>query len=102
MVELLSEDAFAREPGLDDWVVRDGVACARFLTGSFAAGVALIDAIGVLADRANHHPDVDLRYREVAVRLVTHEADGLTARDAALARAISAAARDLGVPSDRA
>jgi hypothetical protein len=34
-------------------------ACAHFRTGSFAAGVALVDAIAGLADAANHHPDVD-------------------------------------------
>jgi 4a-hydroxytetrahydrobiopterin dehydratase len=38
-------------------------ACAYFKTGSFRVGVALVNAIGELADAANHHPDVDLRYR---------------------------------------
>jgi 4a-hydroxytetrahydrobiopterin dehydratase len=41
-------------------VVRDD-ASTHFRTGSFAAGVELVDAIGRLADAANHHPDVDLR-----------------------------------------
>ena len=49
-------------------VVRDD-ASAHFRTGSFAAGVALVDAIGRLADAANHHPDVDLRPDGVTVRL---------------------------------
>ena len=75
--------------------------CAYFRTGSFATGVALVDEIGRLADAANHHPDVDLRYPGVTVRLVTHEVDGLSDRDVALARQISAAARDLGVEADR-
>lgn len=97
MVERLSAEAFAREPGLADWVVRDGAACARFLTGSFAAGVALVDAIAVLAERADHHPDIDLRYRDVTVRLVTHEVGGLSERDVALAREITTAARTLGI-----
>ncbi len=52
-----------------DWrVVRDE-ACTHFRTGSFAEGVALVDAIGRLADAANHHPDVDLRSDGVTVRL---------------------------------
>ena len=46
-----------------DWrVVRDD-ACTPFRTGTFAAGVALVDAIGRLADAANHHADVDLPRR---------------------------------------
>ena len=83
-----------------DWrVVRDA-ASTHFRTGSFAAGVALVDAIGKLADAANHHPDVDLRYHGVTVRLRTHDEGGLTERDVALARQISDAARELGVPVD--
>ena len=83
-----------------DWrVVRDA-ASTHFRTGSFAAGVALVDAIGTLADAANHHPDVDLRYHGVTVRLKTHSAGGLTERDVALAGQITDAARELGVPVD--
>jgi 4a-hydroxytetrahydrobiopterin dehydratase len=88
--------------GVEDWrVVGDG-AYAHFRTGSFAAGVALVDAIGRLADAANHHPDVDLRYRGVTVRLVSHDVEGLSERDVELARQISAAARELDVPADPA
>lgn len=83
-----------------DWRVASGPACAYFSTGSFAKGVALIDEIGRLADAANHHPDVDLRYSGVTVRLTTHEVDGLSDRDVALARQISDAARELGVSAD--
>ena len=83
-----------------DWrVVRDD-ASTHFRTGSFAAGVALVEAIGRLADAANHHPDVDLRSDGVTVRLRTHDVDGLSERDVELARQISAAARELGVPVD--
>ena len=79
-----------------------GVACAYFATGSFRAGVALVDAIGALADAANHHPDVDLRYPSVVVWLSTHDVGGLSSRDVELARQISAAARELGVTADPA
>ena len=83
-----------------DWrVVRDA-ASTHFRSGSFAKGVALVDAIGKLADAANHHPDIDLRYRGVTVRLRTHDEGGLTERDVALAGQITDAARELGVPVD--
>jgi 4a-hydroxytetrahydrobiopterin dehydratase len=82
-----------------DWrVVRDD-ASTHFRTGSFAAGVALVDAIGRLADAADHHPDIDLRLDGVTVRVGTRTA-GLSERDVALAREISATARELGVPVD--
>lgn len=73
---------------------------AHFRTESFATGVMFVDEIGKLADDANHHPDVDLRYSGVTVRLMTHEVDGLSQRDVELARKISAVARTLGVSAD--
>ena len=82
-----------------DWrVVRDD-ASTHFRTGSFAEGIALVNAIGRLADVANHHADVDLRSDGVTVRVGTHSA-GLSERDLELARQISAAARELEVPVD--
>ncbi len=83
-----------------DWRVVRNDACAHFRTGSFAAGVALLDAIGRLADATDHHPDVDLRSDGVTVRLRTDSGDGLSEREVALAQQISAAARELGVPVD--
>ena len=80
-------------------VVRDD-ASTRFRTGSFAAGVALVNAIGRLAEDANHTPDVDLRPDGVTVRLRTEGVGGLSEREVVLARQISEAARELGVPVD--
>jgi 4a-hydroxytetrahydrobiopterin dehydratase len=100
MTERISPQGFLEADGVDDWRVVSGAACAYFRTGSFRTGVALVDAIGQLADAANHHPDVDLRYPSVVVRLVTHDVSGLSSRDVDLARQISAAARELGVTTD--
>lgn len=102
MTERISPQEFLAADGIGDWRVVSGMAAAYFGTGSFNTGVALVDAIGALADAANHHPDVDLRYPSVVVRLVTHDVGGLSERDLALARQISAAARDLGVTADPA
>jgi 4a-hydroxytetrahydrobiopterin dehydratase len=83
-----------------DWrVVRD-TASTHFRTGSVAAGVALVEAIGRLADTANHHPDIDLRSDGVTVRLRADGEGRLSEDDVGLAREISAAAREQGVPID--
>lgn len=71
-----------------------------FRTGSFAEGLALVDAIGKLAGATNHHPDVDLRSDGVTVRLRSDSDGRLSERDVALARQISAAAGALDVPID--
>jgi 4a-hydroxytetrahydrobiopterin dehydratase len=88
--------------GTDDWRVLSVSAVARFTTGSFGAGLRFVTRIGVLAEAANHHPDVDLRYGTVTVRTWSHDIHGLSARDLALAREISAAARELSIEADPA
>jgi len=100
MTARISPRQFHAAVGVEDWRVLFGGACAHFRTGSFAAGVALVDAIGRLADAGRHDPAVDLRYDGVTVRLRTHDIDGLSERDVELARKISAAARALDVPAD--
>jgi 4a-hydroxytetrahydrobiopterin dehydratase len=83
-----------------DWTVLSDVASTFFPTASFATGVALVDAIGKLADAANYHPDVDLRPDGVTVRLRITDADGLSERDLELAQQVSSAARELDVSPD--
>lgn len=102
MVQAITVEEFhAAVPG-DTWHRVYGGATAYFATGSFDKGVEFVRAIGELADAANHHPDVDLRYPAVTVRLRTHEIGGLSERDAALAVQIEDAARRLGIEPDHA
>lgn len=100
--ERITPRQFQESDGVDDWREVGIGACACFRTGSFAKGVALVDEIGRLADALNHHPDVDLQYATVTVRLFTHDILGLSDLDAQLARQISAAARTLEVEADPA
>lgn len=102
MAEQLTSRQFQDAAGIEDWRVLAHGASAHFRTGSFAAGVALVDAIGTLAEAANHHPDIDLRYAGVTVRLLTHDLGGLSDLDLALALQISAVARELEIPADPA
>lgn len=102
MVEPITSAQFHEAVPGDTWHRVYGGATACFATGSFDRGVEFVRAIGELADAANHHPDVDLRYPAVTVRLQTHEIGGLSERDAALAVQIEDAARRLGIESDHA
>ncbi|HTW09219.1 MAG TPA: VOC family protein [Acidimicrobiales bacterium] len=102
MVEQLTPRQFHDAEGVGDWRALGYGVHAHFRTRSFVRGVSLVERIGVLADAANHHPDVDLRYGAVTVSLVTHEVNGLTKRDIDLARQISEAARELGIPAEPA
>ncbi|HEX6941253.1 MAG TPA: 4a-hydroxytetrahydrobiopterin dehydratase [Longimicrobiales bacterium] len=57
---------------------------------SFRDAIAFVNRVADLAERADHHPDIDIRYDRVTLALSTHSAGGLTARDFELAGAIEA------------
>lgn len=86
--------------GLEDWRQLVGRLHARFRTGDFAAGLALVSRIGEAAEAADHHPDLTLTYTEVGVVLSSHDVSGITSRDLDLARAISTLAREAGATAD--
>jgi 4a-hydroxytetrahydrobiopterin dehydratase len=88
------------DAGLDDWRKLTQALHARFRTGDFATGLALVTAIGGLAEEAGHHPDVTLTYPHVDVKLLSHDAAGITRRDVDLAGRISAAAAERGISAD--
>ncbi|WP_024287791.1 4a-hydroxytetrahydrobiopterin dehydratase [Cellulomonas sp. KRMCY2] len=75
---------------------------ATFRTGTFVRGLELVDRVAEAAERAGHHPDVDLRYPTVHLVLVSHEDGGMTERDVALAAEITAIADELGIEADPA
>src|SRR5690606_20293171 len=89
--------ADVRAEGLADWRMMINALYARFETGGFATGLRLVARIGEAAEAADHHPDIDLRYGLVEVKLTSHDVAGITRRDVNLARQISALAAELAV-----
>lgn len=83
--------------GLDDWRWVLDKLVARFETGDFGTGAALVTRIAEIADEADHHPDVDLRYPHVTISLISHDVNAITRRDVRLARRISELAAEAGV-----
>lgn len=81
---------------LEDWRILFAALHGRFETGDFATGLALVNEIGRVAEEMNHHPDLDLTYPRLDVRLTSHDVGGVTQRDVRLARAISEIAARLG------
>lgn len=82
-------DALVQLPGWE----REGETITRtFELATFPAAIDFVVRIAAAAESANHHPDLDIRYRRVRVVLTTHDAGGITGRDVELARAVDAAA----------
>jgi len=90
------------DASLTGWVNLLGGLQTRIRTGDFATGLQVVNAIGAAAEEMNHHPDVDLRYSHVDVRLSSHDVGGLTERDVRLAGRISEIAAAAGLELDGA
>jgi 4a-hydroxytetrahydrobiopterin dehydratase len=74
---------------LPEWAVEDG-SLVRFWTfADFVEAMAFVNRVAELAEAAGHHPDIDIRYNRVRLALVSHDAGGITARDAAMARQLN-------------
>ncbi|MEU1429898.1 4a-hydroxytetrahydrobiopterin dehydratase [Nocardia sp. NPDC005746] len=86
---LLSDDEIAKAlTDLPEWT-RTGDSISRTVqAGSFLAGIELVRRVAAAAEAADHHPDIDIRWRRVTFTLSTHSAGGLTPLDMALAREI--------------
>lgn len=75
---------------LSGWARAGDAIRKDFVLESFPAAIAFVVRVGFLAEAADHHPDLDLRWRTVTVELTTHAAGGLTRRDLDLAGQIEA------------
>lgn len=77
---------------LDGWSLEGGALSKKFKFSSFSEAFGFMARAALAAEKADHHPDWTNVYDTVSVRLVTHDAGGLTERDVALARAMDSLA----------
>jgi 4a-hydroxytetrahydrobiopterin dehydratase len=86
----LTPDQVANEltatPG---WQLSDGQLTRTVTRKDFRDALLFVNAVGFLAERASHHPDIAIAWNAVTLSLVSHSAGGLTGNDFALARQIS-------------
>jgi 4a-hydroxytetrahydrobiopterin dehydratase len=89
-VAILSQQEITAElRQLPGWSLAGKAIERRYEFPDFAAALAFVNRIGELAEAANHHPDIDIRYNKVVLSLVSHDAGGVTARDMKMARTIN-------------
>ncbi|WP_020178610.1 4a-hydroxytetrahydrobiopterin dehydratase [Methylopila sp. M107] len=73
---------------LPKWRLEDGWIRRTYKTASWKSTLMVINTVGHLAEAAWHHPDITASYAWVEVRLVSHDAKGITDRDFSLAKKI--------------
>jgi len=85
----LSDDEITnRLRQLSGWQLADGVIRKLFTFAALSDGIRFVDRVAQLADAADHHPDIDIRYTRVTISLWTHSAGGITEKDLNLAAQI--------------
>src|SRR6187431_2313777 len=96
MAKLSDAEITAGLSALPGWAREGDEIVKTFDCGSFPDAIAFVVRIGFFAEQADHHPDLDIRWRTVRVALSTHSEGGITEKDFALARQIEAAATATG------
>lgn len=71
------------------WALRDDLLVRTTKCRGFAGALAYVNAVGALAEAADHHPDIDIRFNTVTLALTTHDSGGITRRDVELATQIA-------------
>ncbi len=84
---LLRQDEMVRAlAALPGWTIVDGMLVRAFtFPQGFIRGIAFVQSVAEAAEAADHHPDIDIRWTTVTIRLATHSEGGITEKDTALA-----------------
>jgi len=88
-MDTLSQDQVAAAlADLDGWEFADGALVRTFRFADFVHAIGFVEHLAEVAEQQQHHPDIDIRYNKVTLRLSSHDAGGVTPRDVRLAEAL--------------
>lgn len=68
-----------------DWEISGETLQRTFTFTDFVEAMGFVARVAIIAEKANHHPDIDIRWNRVSIALSTHDEGGLTEKDTALA-----------------
>ena len=77
---------------MEDWELEDGQLKKEFLVDDFVEALHFVNKVGAIAEDADHHPDILIKFNRVTFYLSTHSAGGITETDFQLAEQIDSAA----------
>ena len=88
---LLSDNEISRElQGLKGWSLIGKEIKKTFELKDFVHAMGFVNSVALLAEKVNHHPDIDIRWNKITLTCSTHSAGGLTEKDFNLAKTIDA------------
>jgi 4a-hydroxytetrahydrobiopterin dehydratase len=90
MSKLSTEQVKAEIEKLDGWSLNaNGEIMRTYSLSGFVQALAFVSAVGLLAEAAQHHPDISINWRRVTLALTTHDEGGLSEKDFDLAQQIN-------------
>jgi 4a-hydroxytetrahydrobiopterin dehydratase len=90
MAKLSEKEIQDRLKKLSGWTLEQGQLRKMFVFKDFREAVAFVLRVAFIAESMDHHPDIDIRYKKVALNVMTHSEGGLTEKDFMLAAGIDA------------
>jgi 4a-hydroxytetrahydrobiopterin dehydratase len=81
------EDVLRAHP---EWKLKAGKLEREWIFKDFVEAMVFVNRVATIAEDAGHHPNIDIRYNHVLLSLVSHDAGGITERDAVMAARLSA------------
>jgi 4a-hydroxytetrahydrobiopterin dehydratase len=76
------QEVLKAHPG---WHLEGGKLVRKWIFKDFVEAMAFVNRMATVAEAAGHHPDIDIRYNQVILGLISHDAGGITKRDATMA-----------------
>lgn len=74
---------------MSSWLHQENCLTKEYQFKNFSEAIAFVVRVGIEAEKANHHPDIDIRWNRVLLRLTTHDAGNqVTEKDELLAKKI--------------
>lgn len=92
MTKLTPAQIKVAQTSVPEWRRAGAVIRRTFVFKDFVVAIKFVSAVARLAERAWHHPDIDIRWNKVTLALTTHDAGGLTEKDFTLAANLDAVA----------
>jgi 4a-hydroxytetrahydrobiopterin dehydratase len=86
MEKLTSSQIKTALASVPDWKKKGATITRTYQFKDFPAAIKFVNALAKLAEKAWHHPDIDIRWNKVTLTLSTHDAGGLTGKDFSLAK----------------
>jgi 4a-hydroxytetrahydrobiopterin dehydratase len=82
---LSTKEVTKKLESLPGWSLRKPKIIRTFSFEEFIDGIDFVQKVSIIAQKANHHPDINIRFNKVTMSLTSHDSGGITSKDVTMA-----------------